>query len=93
MASTDVPSTRASRLSLLEWIGFGLGISFLALLVVSRARGANVSWIIWALALLNVVNMAGGLPGVPSRARLALTVASLGLCLATLAALVSGLYR
>ena len=89
MTSPDL-AARAARVGRLAWIVFGFSLVFLVVLAVTHAIGSPVPWTVWALALLNTVNTTSGLPGLPIRVSHALSLLSLGLLLAALVAMVTG---
>jgi hypothetical protein len=93
MPGTNEASPRVARLGRFAWLVFGFSVLFLAVLGVTRARGSEVSWTVWALALLNIINATSGLPGLSIRISRALTMLSFGVLLATVALMVSSLLQ
>ena len=93
MPGTDVAAAREARVGRFAWIIFGLSVLFVAVLAVVHARGSETSWTVWGLALFNIVNATGGLPGLALRVSRALTMLSAAMLLATLAAMVVSALR
>jgi hypothetical protein len=93
MANEDVGTEFDTRTIRLNRITFWIAWLFLAMLIATRAFGRDVSWPLWAVALLNAGNASLNMLRLPFRVSLALSALSIGIVLALMIAIIVSVAR